>query len=559
MTRLCQPRSMGRIKAQKPKKEKAPAAAPRPTQGMAGLPSGIDPRIINMTPEEVEAFLERVRALLPPADAAIAIGMAATIGAVAIELKAKRISIARLSALMFGSPTEKTSKVTGTSTPKPRTPKEQSPGHGKTAATAIPGAEQVQVPHESVKAGDECTECPNGRMYPMAEPAVMVRFTGLSPLRAVVAELERLRCNACGHIVRAKAPEGFTAERYDETVPATVALMKYGAGLPFYRMARLTRNLGLPLAASTQWDLIRKVAPRLDPVVEELIRWAARAEVIHNDDTTMKLLDRPDLKLNPKERKGIYTSGLLARIRVKGQPRAVALFRTGNRHAGENLEELLKQRGEDLGPPIQMCDALAANTKGDFQTILGHCLAHARRRFVEVVEDFPDETRHLLEVLGEVYRVDRECQELPAAERLARHQAESGPRMAELHTWLSAQIRERKVEPNSGLGRAIEYTLKHWEPLTLFLREPGAPLDNNAVERALKRAVLHRKNSLFYRTRAGAAVGDAFMSVIHTCELNDVNPFDYLVAVFKHPVQVEDSPEDWMPWNYTAALAELEG
>ena len=86
--------------------------------------------------------------------------------------------------------------------------------------------------------------------------------------------------------------------------------------------------------------------------------------------------------------------------------------------------------------------------------------------------------------------------------------------------------------------------LKHWEPLTLFLREPGAPLDNNACERALKRAVLHRKNSLFYRTRAGAEVGDAFMSVIHTCELNDVNPFGYLVAVLKHPVQVEDSPED---------------
>ena len=554
MARMCQPRSMGRIKAQQPRKEKAPAAAP----SMVGLPSGIDPRIINMTPEQVEAFIQVARASMDPENAMIAIGMAATLSCVVAELKAKRISIARLSALLFGTATEKTSKVTGASATKARPPKEKAPGHGKTGALAIPGAEQIQVPHESVKAGDECTECPNGRMYPMAEPAVMVRFTGLSPLRAVVAELERLRCNACGHIVRAKAPEGFTAERYDETVSATVALMKYGAGLPFYRMARLTRNLGLPLAASTQWDLIRKVAPRLDPVLDELIRHAAQAEVIHNDDTTMKLLDRPDLKLNPKERKGIYTSGLLARIRVEGQPRAVALFRTGNRHAGENLANLLKQRGADLGPPIQMCDALAANTKGDFQTILGHCLAHARRRFVEVVEDFPDECRHLLEVLGEVYRVDRECQELPAAERLARHQAESGPRMAELHIWLTAQIRERKVEPNSGLGRAIDYMLKHWEPLTLFLREPGAPLDNNACERALKRAVLHRKNSLFYRTRAGAEVGDAFMSVIHTCELNDVNPFGYLVAVLKHPVQVEDSPEDWTPWNYTAALAELE-
>lgn len=281
--------------------------------------------------------------------------------------------------------------------------------------------------------------------------------------------------------------------------------------------------------------------------------------MIHNDDTTKKLVDRPDLKLNAKERRGIYTSGMLARIRVEGQPRAVALFWTGNRHAGENLAELLKQRGNDLGPPIQMCDALAASTKGDFQTILGHCLTHARRRFLEVVEDFPSECRHLLEVLGEVYRVGRECQELPAADRLARYRTEIGPRMEELHLWMSAQIRGRKAEPNSGLGRAIEYMLKHWEPLTLFLREPGAPLDDDACERALKRAVLYRKNSLFCRTRQGAEVGDSFMSVIHTCELNDVNPFGYMVAVLKHPVQVEDSPEEWMPWNYRKSLVEVEG
>ena len=76
--------------------------------------------------------------------------------------------------------------------------------------------------------------------------------------------------------------------------------------------------------------------------------------------------------------------------------------------------------------------------------------------------------------------------------------------MEELHDWLERQLAERRTEPNSGLGKAITYLLRHWRPLTLFLRQAGAPLDNNIVERALKRAVLHRKNALFYRTLNGS-------------------------------------------------------
>ena len=90
--------------------------------------------------------------------------------------------------------------------------------------------------------------------------------------------------------------------------------------------------------------------------------------------------------------------------------------------------------------------------------------------------------------------------------------------MEKLHGWLEAQFAERKTEPNSGLGKAITYLLRHWKALTTFLREASAPLDNNIAERSLKRAVLHRKNALFYRTLNGAEVGDLFMSLIHTCQ-----------------------------------------
>lgn len=119
-------------------------------------------------------------------------------------------------------------------------------------------------------------------------------------------------------------------------------------------------------------------------------------------------------------------------------------------------------------------------------------------------------------------------------------------------------MKARKVEPNSGLGKAIGYMLKHWTALTLFLREPGAPLDNNVCERALKRAILHRKNSLFYKTAEGARIGDVYMSLIHTSEVNEVNPFDYLVALQRNHALAEENPEEWMPWSYQTTLKGLE-
>ncbi|MBU0653375.1 MAG: transposase, partial [Proteobacteria bacterium] len=145
-------------------------------------------------------------------------------------------------------------------------------------------------------------------------------------------------------------------------------------------------------------------------------------------------------------------------------------------------------------------------------------------------------------------------QNLSPQERLILHQRESGPVMKDLKAWFSEQLDQKKTEPNSGLGKAIAYMLKHLEPLTLFLRVPGAPLDNNICERALKKAILNRKNSLFYKTEHGAFIGDMFMSLIHTCNLGHVNPFDYLTALQKHTSEVFKNPGNWMPWNYQASL-----
>jgi transposase len=439
------------------------------------------------------------------------------------------------------------------------------PGHGRNGADAYRAAERIDISHPSLTAGDPCPACGQGTVYEKA-PGVLVRITGQPPLAATIYQLQKLRCGLCGQVFTAPAPAEVASEKYDASAASMIGLLKYGSGLPFNRLEGLQGHLETPLPASTQWDIVQAAAANLTPAFDELIRQAAQGEVLHNDDTTVKILELmgergreealagADGKDNDgDERRGLFTTGVVA-LR-DGQ--RVALFFSGRRHAGENLAAVLKHRALELPPPIQMCDALSRNVPGELQTILAHCLAHARRNFVNVYDHFPEPCRYLLEALTVVYRNDasaRERQLTPQA-RLAWHQQESQPTMDELHAWLTRQLGEKLVEPNSGLGSAIRYMLKHWERLTLFLRQAGAPLDNNVCERALKKAILHRKNALFYKTQNGARVGDLFMSLIYTCQLNQANPFDYLTQLQQHADQLAASPERWLPWNYRAALA----
>ncbi len=294
-------------------------------------------------------------------------------------------------------------------------------------------------------------------------------------------------------------------------------------------------------------------AKPLQLALEELIRQAAQGRVKHNDDTRMRILR---LAREPGDKRtGTFTSGIVSLVGAW----TIALFFTGRKHAGENIAEVLKQRAHQLPPPILMCDALSRNTPKGVETLIANCLAHGRRQVVEVVDHFPEECRYILEALGGVYHHDAAAREgaLSPDDRLHYHQEHSGPWMQRLHEWMEAQLAEHKTEPNSGLGKAISYLLNHWSKLTLFLRQPGSPIDNNIVERSLKKAILNRRNALFYKTLNGAAVGDLCMSLIHTCERNGTNPFNYLTELLRHSEELQRSPSAWMPWNYRETLARL--
>ncbi len=491
----------------------------------------------------------------------------------------KDTTISRLRAVLGKPSTEKTSKVleqAGLEPPAKSHPPpggkaspsaKAKPGHGRNGAAAYQGAERIKIPHASLKPGDHCPECLKGKVYARKDPALRIRVVGQAPLAARVYELESLRCNLCGEVFEATAPEGVGDKKYDESAAAMIGLLKYGSGVPFYRLAGLEASLGIPLPASTQWEIVAERAELIRPAFNELICQAAQGEVLYNDDTAMKVLalalaraspastEGEEESANSRERTGMFTSGIVS----TRQGQRMALFFTGRRHAGENLAQVLAQRAAGLAPPIQMCDALSRNfpkLPKPLEIMVGNCNAHARRRFVDVIPSFPEKCRYVLENLGKVYGYDAQAEEqgLSPEERLRFHQAYSGPIMNELHAWLRAQFEKKEVEPNSGMGTAINYALRHWDRLTLFLRQPGAPLDSNIVERALKRAILHRKNSLFYKTENGAEVGDLFMSLIHTCELNGANPFDYLTELQKHATELAQNPAAWMPWNYRETL-----
>jgi transposase len=538
---------------------------------------------IELTQQQVDALLLRVKAnALEPGDYEMIKAIIDTLQLLCQAYDQKTTSIKRLLRRIFGARTEKTKnvlesdadnktvgddhrldafKATDDSTTvedRKDTPGKKPKGHGRNGADAYTAAERIFIPCPKLKHGDPCPLC-TGKLYRMKVCGVIVKIVGRAPVAAKIWEYEKLRCHLCGKIFEPDLPQEAIAakdNKYDETARSMIALLKYGFGFPFYRQEKLQASLGVPLASSTQWDKAEQEANLIYPAFEEMKRQAAQGDIIHNDDTTTKILEL--IKSNHEDeagRKGMFTTGILS---IK-EGRKIAVFFSGQKHAGENFADLLKKRDPNRDPPIQMCDALSRNFSETDNVILTHCNAHARRNFVDVAENFPQDCRYVLEVYKQIYKNDdiTKKQQMSPHARLRFHQDHSGPVMEKFDGWLNEQFCAKKVEPNSALGQAITYMQTHWGKLTRFLHVPGAPLDNNIVEQALKRVILNRKNSLFYKTLHGAYIGDMYMSLIHTCILNGSNPFDYLTQLQKHSSEVFKNPSQWMPWNYQSTLAAM--
>jgi len=529
-------------------------------------------QVVEFSMDELQSILKHAKELgLPDKECENLQALIQSYALLLDEIGDKEATIARLRQLVFGAKTESKANVkkrAGKAPPsdeEPEKPRPKRPGHGRTPAEAYTGTERVKIPHATLEPGGVCGEaCCGGTVYAY-KPRLIVRIRGVAPFGGTTYEQGRLRCGLCGKIVAAEMPPEVGEKKFDETVASMAAVLRYGNGLPMNRIEDLQKSMGVPFPASTQWELMRDAAALMEGAYRELIRQAAQGKVLYNDDTTMRILDylveqnkRKARGEPPPERTGTFTSGIVSEL---FDGRRIVLYFTGQLHAGENLAKVLAERLPALEPPIQMCDGLSRNTPGEMKVILSKCLTHARRHFVDVAVGFPDEVDHVIEELSLAYKNDAwaKTEGMSDEERLRFHQEASGPVMERLEKWLAALLEEKKVEPNSGLGKAIEYSRSRWKELTLFLREPGAPLDNSLTERMLKKAIIHRKGSLFYKTANGAAVGDLYMALIATAKLAGAEPFDYLNELQRHAEEVASTPSAWMPWNYREPRTALAG
>jgi len=544
------------------------------------------PELVTATQQELDEILQRAKPALSEQQFGLLEGVLATFVYVMLKLENAKSSIKRLQGMLFGHRTEhkrnvleraaeaddsdvqdaaeplaNSPLVASTSVPEP-TPssRPRQPGHGRNAAQAYSGAPVVECDHPELSSGERCPQCDKGRVYD-SPPKTLVKVVGQAPLGATVYKLQRLRCRLCDAIFTAPLPAAVASlPKYDASCASMIAMLRYGNGMPHFRLQGLQASLYVPLPDATQWDIVSKAVSAPRAVFEELIGQAAQAPLLHCDDTPMKVLSlmaeraRAEAQGVKPAAKAINTTGIVAVL----EQHKVVLFFTGHAHAGKNMQRVLANRAQALAPAMQMCDALPSNVAGEFKTVLANCLTHGRRQVADVAEQFPAAARHVIEALAEVYKHDATCRKdaLSAPQRLSFHQEHSQPIMEELQRWMNEQFDKRLVEPNCGLGKALRYLLKHWDKLTLFLRQAGAPLDNNLCERALKRAILHRKGSLFYKTLSGAEVGDIYMSLIHTCGLCDVNAFEYLNALQHHAQDVMGHAQRWLPWNYREQLAQ---
>jgi hypothetical protein len=326
---------------------------------------------LDVSREELQSLLEHARSGLSELEYQQLKAALDTLAYLTELVEDKSTTIARLRQILFGSSSEKMSQVLQTLTNPPTTsgepdrsmpsaepdspPAQDSdspPGHGRNGAEAYSGARKVKIEHSLLQSGNRCPGCQKGKLYALATPGVLIRVVGQAPLAATVYELAKLRCNLCGEVFTAEAPEGVGTEKYDVMAVSMIALLKYGSGLPFYRLEGLQRNMEIPLPASTQWEIVAETAEWIESIYQELIHQAAQGEVLYNDDTTMNILAlmgenraRQPSAEEKSERTGIFTSGIVSTR--AGQK--IALFFTGRKHAGENLATVLAQRAKELG------------------------------------------------------------------------------------------------------------------------------------------------------------------------------------------------------------------
>jgi hypothetical protein len=429
-------------------------------------------------------------------------------------------------------------------------------GHGRNGADAYEGASIIEVLHPELNPGDTCpAEACDGRLYEMSEPGTLISVSGAPLASATRYNLQKLRRGVCEIVYTAPLPEGVSDKKYDANFIAMLMINKYFMSVPLYRQDRLQNYLGIPLPASTQWDLMAAHEPMLKVLYQALSQDAANGLALCYDDTSVKIMSEiKAAKAAAKGEKSQHTCFTTGIVSLHEEHRTY-LYITDNRTAGKCITDIMSMRDASLDIPIMMCDALSANIPQGISEdlyILCYCLVHARRQFYELPNGYDDVADKVIGLIGTIYDHESHTKSYSPEKRLAYHQEKSAPVMEALKLYLEEQKPE--FEPNSVAGKAIDYILNRWTELSQFLRQPHAPLDTNIVERALKLVIQVRKSSMFYKTLNSAAFASYVQSALYSAAQNDINPCEYMSALIDNEQAVINNPHDWLPWHYKQTL-----
>jgi transposase len=475
------------------------------------------------------------------------------------QLELGQLSIAKLRKLFQIQGSEKALSRKPKSDPSSpnRNPAGTEPrGHGRNSADAYQGATIIEVDHPELSPGDTCpTEACDGRMYEMSEPGILVQVTGAPLASATRYNLQKLRCAICEIIYTAPLPAGVSTQKYDANFVSMLMINKYFMSVPLYRQDRLQNHLGIPLPASTQWDLMVAHKPMLEALYKALSQDAANGIALCFDDTSVKILSEiKAAKLANQGEKNQHTCFTTGIVSLHKDHRTY-LYITDNRSAGKCLTEIMAMRDADLDLPIIMCDALSANIpqgiSEDLYTLC-FCLVHARRQFYELPKGYDDLADKVISLIGTIYDHEAHTKGFSSEKRLEYHQEKSTSIMEELKLYLEEQ--KLQFEPNSAPGKAIDYILNRFTGLSQFLRYAHAPLDTNIVERALKLVIQVRKSCLFYKSLSSAAFASFVQSALYSAAQNDINPCEYMGALIENENAVIKNPPAWLPWYFKEAL-----
>ena len=241
---------------------------------------------------------------------------------IAQQLELGQLTIARLRKLfqIQGSEKARNRKPTNdpaASTNKTKDSDENKKGHGRNSADAYQGASVVDVEHNDLSPGDICpAEACDGRLYEMSEPGTLIRVTGSPLASATRYNLHKLRCAVCEIIYTAALPDGVSDKKYDAGFIAMLMINKYFMSIPLYRQDRLQNHLGIPLPASTQWDLMVAHEPMFKALHQAFYRDAANGVALCYDDTIAKVQNEIKAARNAEKGKknqhNSFTTGVVS-------------------------------------------------------------------------------------------------------------------------------------------------------------------------------------------------------------------------------------------------------